>query len=100
MTMPTMPSRNRLVIVARADPVICGHSVEARNLAEAALDRGFDEVRIITWPIDLLQASGLNTLESQLALERDGMRELGRSADYREGVAAFLDKRTPRFIGA
>ncbi|HEX7538523.1 MAG TPA: glycosyltransferase [Dermatophilaceae bacterium] len=55
----TTPSRNRLVIVARADPVICGHSGEARNLAEAALDRGFDEVRIITWPIDLLQRSGL-----------------------------------------
>lgn len=47
------------MIVARADPVICGHSIEARNLAEAALVRGFDEVRIITWPIDLLQRSGL-----------------------------------------
>jgi glycosyltransferase involved in cell wall biosynthesis len=50
---------NRLVIVARADPVICGHAGEARNLAEAALDRGFDEVRIVTWPIERLQESGL-----------------------------------------
>ncbi len=49
----------RLVVVVRADPVICGHSGEARNLAEAALRRGFDEVRIITWPIDRLQATGL-----------------------------------------
>ncbi|MGY4644620.1 glycosyltransferase [Cellulomonas sp. URHB0016] len=49
----------RLVIVVRADPVICGHSGEARNLAEAALHRGFDEVRIITWPIDRLQSTGL-----------------------------------------
>ena len=47
-----------------------------------------------------LQASGLNTLDAQLDLERDFMRELGRSADYREGVAAFLDKRMPRFTGA
>ena len=47
-----------------------------------------------------LQASGLNTLEQQLVVERDGMRELGRSADYREGVAAFIEKRAPRFIGA
>lgn len=47
-----------------------------------------------------LQASGLNTLDAQLDLERDFMRELGRSADYREGVAAFLDKRKPRFTGA
>lgn len=49
----------RLVIVVRADPVICGRSVEARNLAEVALTRGFDDVRIITWPLDRLQGSGL-----------------------------------------
>lgn len=49
----------RLVIVVRADPVICGHSGEARNLAEAALTRGFDDVRIVTWPIERLQASEL-----------------------------------------
>jgi len=47
-----------------------------------------------------LQASGLNTLEQQLDLERDFMRELGRSTDYREGVAAFMEKRAPRFVGA
>jgi glycosyltransferase involved in cell wall biosynthesis len=49
----------RLVIVVRADPVICGHSGEARNLAEVALTRGFDDVRIVTWPIPTLQAAGL-----------------------------------------
>lgn len=54
----TRPDR-RLVIVVRADPVICGHSVEARNLAEAALERGFTEVRIVTWPIERLQQAGL-----------------------------------------
>jgi glycosyltransferase involved in cell wall biosynthesis len=51
--------RRRLVIVARADPVICGHSGEARNLAEAALLRGFTEVKIVTWPISRLLESGL-----------------------------------------
>jgi glycosyltransferase involved in cell wall biosynthesis len=49
----------RLVIVVRADPVICGHSGEARNLAEVALQRDFTDVRIITWPLDLLTTSGL-----------------------------------------
>ena len=56
--MNSRPDR-RLVIVVRADPVICGHSGEARNLAEVALTRGFDDVRIVTWPLDRLRETGL-----------------------------------------
>jgi 2-(1,2-epoxy-1,2-dihydrophenyl)acetyl-CoA isomerase len=48
---------------------------------------------------EALYASPANTLEAQLDLERDFMRELGMSDDYREGVAAFMAKRTPRFTG-
>lgn len=55
---PSGPQR-RLVIVVRADPVICGHSGEARNLAETALTRGFTEVKIVTWPIARLIETGL-----------------------------------------
>jgi 2-(1,2-epoxy-1,2-dihydrophenyl)acetyl-CoA isomerase len=39
------------------------------------------------------------SLEAQLDVERDFQGELGRSADYAEGVAAFTEKRTPRFSG-
>jgi len=46
-----------------------------------------------------LQLSASNTLEQQLDVERDRQRELGRSDDYREGVAAFSSKRLPKFTG-
>jgi 2-(1,2-epoxy-1,2-dihydrophenyl)acetyl-CoA isomerase len=46
-----------------------------------------------------IYGAGLLDLEQALDRERDMQRELGQSEDYREGVAAFMDKRTPKFTG-
>ena len=46
-----------------------------------------------------LYASPNNTLEQQLALEAALQREAGQSADFQEGVKAFLEKRAARFTG-
>ena len=46
-----------------------------------------------------MQLSSENDLDRQLDVERDLQRLAGRTDDYREGVAAFLQKREPRFSG-
>ncbi|MGC1329123.1 2-(1,2-epoxy-1,2-dihydrophenyl)acetyl-CoA isomerase PaaG [Pseudomonas sp.] len=46
-----------------------------------------------------LNASFDNSLDQQLEMERDLQRLAGRSHDYREGVAAFMDKRPAVFKG-
>lgn len=46
-----------------------------------------------------IQAAATNSLERQLEVEADCQREAGRTPDYAEGVAAFLEKRPANFTG-
>jgi 2-(1,2-epoxy-1,2-dihydrophenyl)acetyl-CoA isomerase len=64
----------------------------ARELA-AGPTRGYVRTR------QAIDAAATLTLDASLDLERDCQRELGRGDDYREGVAAFMARRTPVFKG-
>ena len=47
----------------------------------------------------IIRSSWSRTLDEELDLQRDEMRRLGFTEDYREGVAAFLEKRPASFTG-
>ncbi|HEY0413850.1 MAG TPA: 2-(1,2-epoxy-1,2-dihydrophenyl)acetyl-CoA isomerase PaaG [Allosphingosinicella sp.] len=69
---------------------------EVDALAEkfaAAPTRGLARIK------KMIRESWGHSLDEELDLQRDAMRELGFGEDYREGVAAFMAKRTPNFTG-
>jgi 2-(1,2-epoxy-1,2-dihydrophenyl)acetyl-CoA isomerase len=66
---------------ARAAQLVNGPTIAYRNLKRA------------------LRGSWENRLEQQLGLEATLQGECGKSRDFKEGVLAFLDKRTARFEG-
>jgi len=78
-------------------------AVDDATLAEAAealtarLASGATEALALTKR--LFNASASNGLDAQLDLERDCQAEAGRTADYAEGVDAFLAKRKAVFRG-
>lgn len=47
----------------------------------------------------MIRTSWSRSLDEELDLQRDEMRRLGFTQDYREGVAAFLEKRPAKFEG-
>jgi 2-(1,2-epoxy-1,2-dihydrophenyl)acetyl-CoA isomerase len=47
----------------------------------------------------LLEASANNDYGEQLELERKTQIEAGKTKDFREGVAAFIEKRPAKFVG-
>jgi 2-(1,2-epoxy-1,2-dihydrophenyl)acetyl-CoA isomerase len=71
---------------AAAVDTVCKQLAEGPTLALALAKRA-------------IAVSGGNSLDTQLALERDFQRSAETSQDYQEGVHAFLEKRKPSFKG-
>jgi 2-(1,2-epoxy-1,2-dihydrophenyl)acetyl-CoA isomerase len=73
-----------------------GLMAEAQRLAAYFAGQPTDGLTLIKQALD---ASGTNSLDQQLDLERALQGRAGRSPDVAQGVRAFLEKRAPRFVG-
>lgn len=69
---------------------------EALAMAEKLAQAPTASIGRIKW---LLDSSATNDFAAQLELEHKAQVQSGQSQDFKEGVAAFLEKRPPKFVG-
>ena len=79
--------------------VVEGDGLTARG-AELAAQYAAMPTRGVGLTKRLFDAAERNTLEEQLELEAELQTAATQTADFREGVDAFLEKRDPKFTGS
>ena len=100
----TWMSSNRKLTATEAhawglvDEVVEADALPARA-AELAATYAAAPTRGIGMSKRLFDHAGTATLDEQLALEAELQTSATKTEDFREGVAAFLEKRPPRFSG-
>jgi 2-(1,2-epoxy-1,2-dihydrophenyl)acetyl-CoA isomerase len=99
-----LPSNRRLTAAEALEwglvsEVVPAAEFEARTAALAE-ELAAKPTRAVWQTKRLLELAATTTLEQQLELEAEAQTELARSPDAAEGVAAFVEKRAPRFSGS
>jgi 2-(1,2-epoxy-1,2-dihydrophenyl)acetyl-CoA isomerase len=99
-----MTSGRRLSAAEALDWGLVSEVVGDERLAARAAERGAELASLPTRGVALSKRlfdhAEHNTLEEQLELEAQLQAAATRTSDFREGVAAFLEKREPRFQGS
>lgn len=101
-----------LALMMTADKVMAKEAEEMNMIYKAVADDVFDdEVNKLAMKLAAMPTKGLgltkravnqglyNSLDQQLDFEEKTQVEAGQTHDFKEGVAAFLEKRAPEFKG-